>query len=592
MYVSGLNHPETHSCQKTCRCCHDAMCDPPADVAVVKCATCLRYFKGDLCLQQHRNNGTCAHLQRCPTCFLQMVNGKHNCGRRLCTCCQELVDCDHLCFMQKPLINALGRSEKKKPTTVQVAPQNDRKKKPLPKPNVFYFDIEAMQETRVHKANLVVVQHEDGTPESRKIFKNDATSSARDKFCDWVFKEHCGYADAKQPFIFVAHYLKGYDGYFVLEYLYIHKLFPSVIFTGSKLMTVDVPQLHVKFVDSFNFLAMALAKFPPTFGLVEMRKGYFPHLFNTEANQGYIGPMPPLAAYGPDNMPTPARTALMQWHAEQVAAGYQFVMQREIVEYCVSDVNILREGMEKFRSMCKGLFTLDPLLECITLPSYCHLVYRTHHMPEDSIAIIPAGGYGGRAKQSAKALRWLEWVHRDFPVKIRHARSTRGEVRVSVHFKVALDLMFCIKPYQLLSRSATTSLMASTVHQRPSTNFTGVSTTDARNATCHPWKTQSVAAPWEKLMPKLWTVVWSLRPGTRLWKCGSVSMSSSLRRTVRCVTLWPESRLWRSWSPGMLSSVGERMRSNCITRQRRMSASSTTMSSHFIPTLTNTEKCQ
>ena len=78
----------------------------------------------------------------------------------------------------------------------------------------------------MHKANLVVVQHEDGTPESRNIFKNDATSSAHDKFCDWVFKEHCGYADAKQPFSFVAHYLKGYDGYFVLEYLYHRTLFP------------------------------------------------------------------------------------------------------------------------------------------------------------------------------------------------------------------------------------------------------------------------------------------------------------------------------------------------------------------------------
>ena len=108
-------------------------------------------------------------------------------------------------------------------------------------------------------------------------------------------------------------------------------------------------------------------------------------------------------------------------------------MRQEIVEYCMSDVNILREGMEKFRGMCKDLFALDTLLECITLASYCHLVYRTHHMPEDSIAIIPASGYGGRAKQSAKAIRWLEWVHRDFPVKLRHARRTGGEVRVCIH---------------------------------------------------------------------------------------------------------------------------------------------------------------
>ena len=219
-----------------------------------------------------------------------------------------------------------------------------------------------MQEIRVHKANHVVVQHEDGTPESHNIFKNDATSSARDKFFNWVFKEHCGYADAKQPFIFVAHYLKGYDGYFVLEYLYHSTLFPSVIFTGSKLMTLIVSLFHVKFVDSLNFLTKALAKLPPNFGLVEMCKGYFPHLFNTEASQDYVGPMPPLAMYGPDNLPTPATATLIQWHDEQVIARHQFVMHLDIINYCMSDVNILREGMEKFRGMYKDLFTLDPLL--------------------------------------------------------------------------------------------------------------------------------------------------------------------------------------------------------------------------------------
>ena len=62
-----------------------------------------------------------------------------------------------------------------------------------------------MDETGVHKANLVVVQHDSGTTISCKIFKNDGESNGQDKFCDWVLKEHCGYADTKQPFIFVAH---------------------------------------------------------------------------------------------------------------------------------------------------------------------------------------------------------------------------------------------------------------------------------------------------------------------------------------------------------------------------------------------------
>ena len=37
---------------------------------------------------------------------------------------------------------------------------------------------------------------------------------------------------------------------------------------------------------------MSLANFPKTFGLNELSKGYFPHYFNTDANQNYEGPLP------------------------------------------------------------------------------------------------------------------------------------------------------------------------------------------------------------------------------------------------------------------------------------------------------------
>ena len=252
-------------------------------------------------------------------------------------------------------------------------------------------------------------RHEDGNPEKQKIFKNDPLTNARDKFCDWVFKQHCSHKK-DQPLIFVAHYLKGYDGYFVLEYLYLSKIFPKAILTGNKVMTLIIPQINLKFIDSFNFLSMSLSKFPTTFGLTELRKGYFPHHFNTEANQNYQGCIPDLIHYRPDSLPIKARMDLRKWHAEQVHANYVFDMPSELQDYCISDVNILREGCENFHRMCRKLFGLDPLIECITLASYCQLVYRARTMPVDSIAIIPAGGHGGRAKQSAKALRWIEWV--------------------------------------------------------------------------------------------------------------------------------------------------------------------------------------
>jgi hypothetical protein len=47
---------------------------------------------------------------------------------------------------------------------------------------------------------------------------------------------------------------------------------------------------------------MALAKFPKTFGLSELKKGYFPHFFNIPKNQYYKGPYPPPEDYGAEFM--------------------------------------------------------------------------------------------------------------------------------------------------------------------------------------------------------------------------------------------------------------------------------------------------
>lgn len=49
----------------------------------------------------------------------------------------------------------------------------------------------------------------------------------------------------------------------------------------------------LKFLDSYNYLPFALSKMPSAFGFQELKKGYFPHFFNTDQNQQYVGPYPP-----------------------------------------------------------------------------------------------------------------------------------------------------------------------------------------------------------------------------------------------------------------------------------------------------------
>ena len=62
-------------------------------------------------------------------------------------------------------------------------------------------------------------------------------------------------------------------------------------------MTVE-RGFHMQVIDSLNFLPMKLYKLPVAFGLKELKKGCFPHHFNTRENKNYVGPYPEAKYYG------------------------------------------------------------------------------------------------------------------------------------------------------------------------------------------------------------------------------------------------------------------------------------------------------
>lgn len=111
---------------------------------------------------------------------------------------------------------------------------------------------------------------------------------------------------------------------------------PEVIPNGSKVMCIKSNTLNIRVIDSFNFLPMALSKLPPCFGLSELKKGYFPHFFNTPQNQDYIGPLPAASFYGPDSMISSAREKFMNWHKEHENDVFHF--QKEMEMYCRYDI--------------------------------------------------------------------------------------------------------------------------------------------------------------------------------------------------------------------------------------------------------------
>ena len=100
---------------------------------------------------------------------------------------------------------------------------------------------------------------------------------------------------------------------------------------GAKLLTIYVPMLNIKFIDSLCFIPMKLANFPKTFGVTELAKGYLLLAKGRTENQTYIGPIPPSAYYYPDGMSPSEKEKFLSWHKSLQQNNYVFNFQDELL---------------------------------------------------------------------------------------------------------------------------------------------------------------------------------------------------------------------------------------------------------------------
>ena len=203
------------------------------------------------------------------------------------------------------------------------------------------------------------------------------------------------------------HNLRGFDGMFIIKQLYDMNLKVSkVLMTGQKILYFESGQ--IKFKDSLSFLNMPLEKFTNTFDLQELKKGFFPHAFNREENQDYVGPIPDLKYYETNCMNSKKKKVVDKWHAEQVLKGETWDFKKELLEYCQSDVKLLKEGCLKFAEDFEKECGFNPLKENITIASACHNFWRNHQMIPYSVAVEPPHGWSGiKPAQSKIGFQWL-----------------------------------------------------------------------------------------------------------------------------------------------------------------------------------------
>ena len=393
----AYDHTVDHLCPAMCRSCRAFGCVLEGDGIV--CNECDRLFKNQVCYDHHKEpidgggRSVCEVIRKCEKCGkvmdVRQIEHGHICGKKCRTCGLILnqEDTEHLCYIQ------------------QFEQQEESSYNHL-----LFFDFEATQEHGIHHPNLCVVHDEE---REVALFQGEDTVK---KFCEWLFTpEH-------KDCIVVAHNFQGYDGYFITKFLIENAIYYDIIYRGAKSLSMTVPMFNIKFIDSINFIPMSLAKFPKTFGQDELCKGYFPHMFNKEENQNYIGPIPCQNDYGVNFMKPEEREAFMAWHDEQVANNYRYDFREEIIKYCRSDVDILRKCCLLYREMFRKETDIDPFNKSLTIASYCQEVYRTNFLKKDTIAIFQPDRQL-KIKQSNVAVKWLSYISEKEDLYIQHVRN-------------------------------------------------------------------------------------------------------------------------------------------------------------------------
>ena len=396
---TATDHLELHRCEFICCLCKRGNCK--TEIAQYKrCQNCDLNCYNENCIRLHCSK-YCKPRLLCEYCGSKYLF-KHSCSvveQKYCVNCKNLVSIDHRCYIQKGTIKYAGSID-----------------------GYIFFDFESSQEFGTHVANLVIAHKYSrvGVLVEKKYFYQDG-EDVNKQFCDWLFSQ--------KNYIAIAHNLKGYDGIFLMNYL-LNNLRPgtdppTVLNQGNKILTMTYN--NVKIIDSYLFMPMALSVFSSTFGLQEC-KGYFPHLFNKYTNRDYIGIMPPVEDFGIKTMSEAKKSKLLSWYDQNKYEEFNF--KQELFKYCEMDVDLLAKGYLSFRKIIIESTGIEPFIQCVTLASLCHSIYRHNYMINDSIAIIPEIGYNPNENTSKKAQLWLRFLSISRNINIQHAKNG-GEYTIS-----------------------------------------------------------------------------------------------------------------------------------------------------------------
>ena len=137
-----------------------------------------------------------------------------------------------------------------------------------------------------------------------------------------------------------------------------------------------------------------------------------------------LGPTPPTDMYMPETMSKAGKAEFDRWYEAQVADEAVLDMHHDKLDYCISDVKLLKQGCPVFCREFQERTWFCPF-EKMTITGVCLQNLRLNRMENDTIASEPLYGWRHITNHSKVAMEWLLFcghaLRRDAWLAMAHA---------------------------------------------------------------------------------------------------------------------------------------------------------------------------
>jgi hypothetical protein len=100
------------------------------------------------------------------------------------------------------------------------------------------------------------------------------------------------------------------------------------------------------------------------------------------------------------------RQQFLEWYNKKVEESYVSDFEKELIENCRSDVDILIRGCFKLREEFLEIANIDPF-QYLAIASVCMAIYRTKYLKENTVAVVDKDRKDTCSKESVCCLVFI-----------------------------------------------------------------------------------------------------------------------------------------------------------------------------------------